>query len=49
MILLVFINDIDAKIYGSQGQQRTAVLTIKFSSLKIIKEINRRISSIIIR
>ena len=35
----VFINDIDTKIYGSQGQQRTAILTIKFSSLKIIKEI----------
>ena len=35
----VLINDIDTKSYGSQGQQRTAVLTIKFSSLKIIKEI----------
>ena len=35
----VFINDIDTKSYGSQGQQRTAVLTIKFSSLKIIKEL----------
>ena len=34
----VLINDIDTKSYGSQGQQRTAVLTIKFSSLKIIKE-----------
>ena len=35
----VFINDIDTKIFGSQGQQRTAILTMKFSSLKIIKEI----------
>ncbi|MGL4950150.1 MAG: DNA replication/repair protein RecF [Anaeroplasmataceae bacterium] len=35
----VLINDVDTKIYGSQGQQRTAVLTIKFSSLNIIKEI----------
>ena len=35
----VFINDIDAKIFGSQGQQRTSILTMKFSSLKIIKEI----------
>ena len=35
----VYINDIDTKSYGSQGQQRTAVLTIKFSSLKIIKEL----------
>ena len=34
----VYINDIDTKSYGSQGQQRTAVLTMKFSSLEIIKE-----------
>ena len=33
------INDMDAKIYGSQGQQRTSVLSIKFSSLEIIKEV----------
>ncbi|MGL5084489.1 MAG: DNA replication/repair protein RecF [Clostridium sp.] len=36
---LVLINDVDTKIYGSQGQQRTAVLTMKFSSLNIIKEL----------
>lgn len=36
---LVLINNVDTKIYGSQGQQRTAVLTIKFSSLNIIKEL----------
>lgn len=35
----IFLNDIDAKTFGSQGQQRTAILTMKFSSLKIIKEI----------
>ncbi|GAA0079203.1 DNA replication/repair protein RecF [Clostridium sp. CTA-5] len=35
----IFINDVDVKSFGSQGQQRTAVLTMKFSSLKIIKEI----------
>lgn len=35
----VFINSIDTKAFGSQGQQRTSILTIKFSSLKIIKEI----------
>ena len=35
----VFINNIDTKSYGSQGQQRTAVLTMKFSSLRIIKEV----------
>lgn len=36
---LILINDIDAKSYGSQGQQRTAVLSIKFASLRIIKDI----------
>lgn len=35
----VYINDIDTKIFGSQGQQRTAILTMKFASLKIIKEV----------
>lgn len=33
------INGIDARIYGSQGQQRTSVLTIKFGALAIIKEL----------
>ncbi len=36
--ILIYINGIDAKSYGSQGQQRTSVLTIKFASLRIIKE-----------
>ncbi|MGL5152077.1 MAG: DNA replication/repair protein RecF [Clostridium sp.] len=35
----VFINNVDTKSFGSQGQQRTAVLTMKFASLKIIKEL----------
>lgn len=35
---LVLINGINAKIYGSQGQQRTSILTIKFATLDIIKE-----------
>lgn len=34
----VYINGVDTKSFGSQGQQRTAVLTMKFASLKIIKE-----------
>lgn len=33
------INGIDTKVFGSQGQQRTSVLTIKFASLEIVKEI----------
>jgi DNA replication and repair protein RecF len=35
----ISINGIDTRIFGSQGQQRTSVLTIKFASLNIIKEI----------
>lgn len=34
----IFLNGVDAKAFGSQGQQRTSVLTIKFASLKIIKK-----------
>ncbi|SHJ84729.1 DNA replication and repair protein RecF [Hathewaya proteolytica DSM 3090] len=33
------INNVNTRVYGSQGQQRTAVLTLKFSSLKIIKSL----------
>lgn len=36
---ITLINDIDAKSFGSQGQQRSAVLTMKFSSLKVIREV----------
>lgn len=32
------INGIDTRNYGSQGQQRTSVLTLKFASLEIIKD-----------
>lgn len=35
----IFINNVDVKTYGSQGQQRTSVLTIKFASLRIIKDL----------
>ena len=35
----IFINGIDVKIFGSQGQQRTSVLTIKFASVYIIKDL----------
>ncbi|MGL4731364.1 MAG: DNA replication/repair protein RecF [Clostridium sp.] len=34
-----FINEIDVKTYGSQGQQRTSVLSMKFASVQIIKDI----------
>jgi DNA replication and repair protein RecF len=32
------INGIDTRSFGSQGQQRTSVLTIKFATIDIIKE-----------
>ncbi len=35
----IYINHMDVKVFGSQGQQRTSVLTIKFAILNIIKEI----------
>jgi DNA replication and repair protein RecF len=35
----ISINGIDVRNYGSQGQQRTSILTIKFASLEIIKDI----------
>lgn len=35
--LIIKINGIDARAYGSQGQQRTAALSLKLSELEIIK------------
>lgn len=35
--LLININGMDARVYGSQGQQRTAALSLKLSELEIIK------------
>ncbi len=35
----ICINNVDTRTYGSQGQQRTSVLTIKFASLEIIREL----------
>lgn len=37
----IYINDVNTRIYGSQGQQRTAVLTIKFAALKVIKHLTK--------
>lgn len=36
--LFMFINDKEVKTYGSQGQQRTIVLSIKLSEVEIIKK-----------
>lgn len=34
----IYINGIDVRAYGSQGQQRTATLSLKLSELEIFKE-----------
>jgi DNA replication and repair protein RecF len=34
----IYINDKDIKHFGSQGQQRTAVLALKLSEIEVIKE-----------
>lgn len=36
----ILINGMDVKTFGSQGQQRTSVLSIKFASLYIIKDLS---------
>jgi DNA replication and repair protein recF len=35
--MLFFINDINARDYGSQGQQRTVCLTLKLAEIELIK------------
>lgn len=37
--LKIFINDNDAKLFGSQGQQRTCVLTLKMAETEFIKSV----------
>ena len=34
----VFINDMDTRIYGSQGQQRSAALSLKLAEIEMIRE-----------
>ncbi len=34
-----YINDVDTKKFGSQGQQRTAALSLKLSEIKLVKNI----------
>lgn len=36
--LSIFINGVDAKIYGSRGQQRTIILSLKISQLQLWNE-----------
>ena len=37
--LVIYINGMDARIYGSQGQQRTAALSLKLSEIESVKNI----------
>lgn len=46
---LIKINDKDVSIYGSQGQQRTAILSLKLAELKVIYDEIRRVSNTFIR
>ena len=35
------VNDIDIRKYGSQGQQRTAALSLKLSEIELVKKITK--------
>jgi DNA replication and repair protein RecF len=35
--LNIFVNDLDVRLYGSQGQQRTASISLKLSEIELIK------------
>lgn len=41
--LIISLNSLDLKLYGSQGQHRTAVLAIKLAELEFLKA-NRGVS-----
>ncbi len=36
--LIIYINNMPVKVFGSQGQQRTSVLSLKLTELNIVKE-----------
>ncbi|MCR4585467.1 MAG: DNA replication/repair protein RecF [Lachnospiraceae bacterium] len=38
---IFFSNDIDVRIYGSQGQQRTAALSLKLSEIELVKQMTK--------
>ena len=38
---IFYANDIDVRVYGSQGQQRTAALSLKLSEIELVKHITR--------
>jgi len=36
--IIIYLNDIDVRLYGSQGQQRTASISLKLSEIELIKQ-----------
>lgn len=36
--IVIYLNDIDVRLYGSQGQQRTASISLKLSEIELIKQ-----------
>ncbi|MCR5120726.1 MAG: DNA replication/repair protein RecF [Lachnospiraceae bacterium] len=38
---IFFSNDIDVRVYGSQGQQRTAALSLKLSEIELVKQLTK--------
>jgi DNA replication and repair protein RecF len=36
----IYINDLKVEVYGSQGQKRTVLLTLKLANFELIKELN---------
>ena len=39
--LEIYVDQLSARIYGSQGQQRTAALSLKLSELELVKAVSR--------
>lgn len=39
--IALYINDIDVRTYGSQGQQRTAALSLKLAEIELVKKITQ--------
>ena len=35
----IIIDDIDVRVYGSQGQQRTAALSLKMAEIELVKKV----------
>ena len=38
---IFYTNDVDVRVYGSQGQQRTAALSLKLAEIELVKKITK--------